>query len=128
MNKKSKKPSGNFHITRVVVAIVLLAILFLVPLIKVDGHPFMLLDILGRKFILFGVSFGPHDFHLFVLAIIGAIISIFLFTVVYGRIFCGWLCPQTIFMEMLFRKVEYWIEGDANKQRALNKPDRVASQ
>jgi len=116
-----KKPSGIFHRARVVVAIILLAILFLVPLIKVDGHPLMLLDILGRKFILFGIAFGPHDFHLFVLAIIGAIISIFLFTVVYGRIFCGWLCPQTIFMEMLFRKVEYLIEGDANKQKALNK-------
>ncbi len=116
-----KKPKGKFHRARVVVAIILLAILFLVPLIKVDGHPFMLLDILGRKFILFGVVFGPQDFHLFVLSIIGLIISVFLFTVVYGRIFCGWICPQTIFMEMLFRKVEYWIEGDANKQRALNK-------
>ncbi len=116
-----KKPKGKFHRLRVVVAVALLAILFLVPLIKVDGHPFMLLDILNRKFILFGIAFGPHDFHLFVLAIIGGIISIFLFTVVYGRIFCGWLCPQTIFMEMMFRKVEYWIEGDANKQRALNK-------
>lgn len=116
-----KKPSGKFHKLRIIVAIALLTVLFLVPLIKVDGHPFMLLDILSRKFILFGVAFGPHDFHLFVLAIIGLIISIFLFTVVYGRIFCGWICPQTIFMEMLFRKVEYWIEGDANKQRALNK-------
>ncbi|MCB0742713.1 MAG: cytochrome c oxidase accessory protein CcoG, partial [Ignavibacteriae bacterium] len=116
-----KKPGGKFHNYRVIVAIALLAILFLVPLIKVNGHPFMLLDILGRKFILFGVSFGPQDFHLFVLAIIGMIISVFLFTVVYGRIFCGWICPQTIFMEMLFRKVEYLIEGDASKQRALNK-------
>jgi cytochrome c oxidase accessory protein FixG len=116
-----KKPSGKFHRLRIITSIVLLAILFLVPLIKVNGHPFMLLDILGRKFILFGISFGPHDFHLFVLTIIGLIISIFLFTVVYGRIFCGWICPQTIFMEMLFRKVEYWIEGDANKQRALKR-------
>ena len=116
-----KKPKGKFYRYRTIVATILLAILFLVPFIKVNGHPFMLLDILGRKFVLFGTSFGPHDFHLFVLAIIGGIISIFLFTVVYGRIFCGWLCPQTIFMEMLFRKVEYLIEGDANKQKALDK-------
>jgi len=116
-----KKPKGKFYRLRTIVAVILLAILFLVPFIKIHGHPLMLLDILGRKFILFGVSFGPHDFHLFVLAIIGGIISIFLFTVVYGRIFCGWLCPQTIFMEMLFRKVEYLIEGDANKQKALDK-------
>jgi len=116
-----KKPSGKFHRYRVVAAIILLAILFFVPLIKINGHPLMLLDILGRKFILFGMPFGPQDFYLFVLSIIGLIISVFLFTVVYGRIFCGWICPQTIFMEMLFRKVEYLIEGNANKQRALNK-------
>ncbi|MBK7105298.1 MAG: cytochrome c oxidase accessory protein CcoG [Ignavibacteriae bacterium] len=116
-----KKPSGKFHNYRIIAAILLLAVLFLVPLIKVNGHPLMLLDILGRKFILFGIAFGPHDFHLFVLTIIGLIISVFLFTVVYGRIFCGWICPQTIFMEMVFRKVEYLIEGDANKQKALNK-------
>ena len=116
-----KKPKGKFYRLRTIVAVILLAILFLVPFIKINGHPLMLLDILGRKFILFGVPFGPHDFHLFVLAIIGGIISIFLFTVVYGRIFCGWICPQTIFMEMLFRKVEYLIEGDANKQKALDK-------
>jgi len=116
-----KKPSGKIHRYRVIASIILLAILFFVPLIKVNGHPFILLDVLDRKFILFGISFGPHDFHLFVLTIIGLIISVFLFTVVFGRIFCGWICPQTIFMEMLFRKVEYWIEGDANKQRALNK-------
>jgi cytochrome c oxidase accessory protein FixG len=116
-----KKPSGKFHRYRVIVAITLLSILFFVPLIKVHGHPLMLLDILNRKFILFGASFGPQDFHLFVLSIIGLIISVFLFTVVYGRIFCGWMCPQTIFMEMVFRKIEYLIEGDANKQRSLNK-------
>lgn len=116
-----KKPSGNYHRLRVIVATILLAVLFLVPLIKVNGHPLMLLDLLNRKFLLFGIPFGPHDFHLFVLTIIGGIISIFLFTVVYGRLFCGWVCPQTIFMEMVFRKVEYWVEGDANKQRALNK-------
>lgn len=116
-----KKPGGRFHRLRVVAAVFLLAVLFLVPLIEVNGHPFMLLDILGRRFILFGVAFGPHDFHLFVLTIIGLIISVFLFTVVWGRLFCGWVCPQTIFMEMVFRKVEYWIEGNANQQRALNK-------
>lgn len=116
-----KKPKGKFHRYRIVVAIILLAVLFFVPLIKVNGHPLMLFDILNRKFIILGAAFGPHDFHLFVLTIIGLIISVFLFTVVYGRIFCGWLCPQTIFMEMVFRKIEYLIEGDANRQRVLNK-------
>lgn len=116
-----KRPFGKLHNYRKFVSIILLAVLFLVPFIKVNGHPYMLLDLLNRKFILFGIAFGPHDFHLFVLTIIGFIISIFLFTVVYGRIFCGWVCPQTIFMEMVFRKIEYFIEGNSNKQRALNK-------
>ena len=116
-----KKPKGRFHNARLIVAYLLLAILFGVPFIKVNGHPLMLFDILGRKFILFGIAFGPQDFHLIVLTIISLVVFVFLFTVVFGRLWCGWTCPQTIFMEMLFRKIEYFIEGDANKQRALNK-------
>ncbi len=116
-----KKPFGKFYNARNYVTLFLLAFLFLAPFIKVNGHPFILLNILERKFIIFGIVFGPQDFHLFVLAMISVIVSIFLFTVVYGRIFCGWVCPQTIFMEMVFRKIEYWIEGDASKQKALDK-------
>ncbi len=74
---------------------------------------------LERRFILFGLSFSPQDFHLFAILMITAVVFIALFTVVFGRIFCGWVCPQTIFMEMVFRKIEYWVEGDANAQRRL---------
>jgi cytochrome c oxidase accessory protein FixG len=115
-----KKPSGKFYNARTIVSVFLLLFLFGAPFIKIDGHPFIILNVLERKFILFGIPFGPHDLHLFALSMIAVIVSIFLFTVVYGRLFCGWICPQTIFMEMVFRKVEYWIEGDANKQRTLN--------
>ena len=114
-----KKPSGRFYNARTIFSIVLLLILFVTPFIKVNGHPFMLFDILNRNFILFGMAFGPHDFHLFVLAMITTIIFIFLFTAVFGRVFCGWACPQTIFMEMVFRKIEYWIEGDFREQKKL---------
>lgn len=116
-----KKPKGKFYNARNIVTIVLLAILFGMPFLKLNGHPFMLFDVINRQFILFGIPFGPHDFHLFGIAMITLFVSLFLFTVVYGRIFCGWICPQTIFMEMVFRKIEYWIEGDAHKQRALDK-------
>lgn len=116
-----KKPSGKFYNARTLVSIFLLVFLFGVPFIKIDGHPFIILNVIERKFILFGIPFGPHDLHLFALTMIAFIVSIFLFTVVYGRLFCGWICPQTIFMEMVFRKIEYWIEGDASKQRILNK-------
>ena len=115
-----KKPSGKFYNARTIVSFFLLAFLVVVPFIKVNGHQFLLFDFLNRNFILFGIPFGPHDFHLFVLAMISIIVFIILFTVVFGRIFCGWACPQTIFMEMVFRKIEYWIEGDARDQRKLD--------
>ena len=116
-----KKPSGRYYQARTYVSWFLLAFLFLVPFIKVNGEPLLLFNILERRFILFGILFTPQDFHLFVLAMLTLIIFIVLFTVVFGRLFCGWVCPQTIFMEMVYRKIEYWIEGDANAQRRLNK-------
>ena len=102
-----KKPSGKFYNARTIVSIILLAFLFGAPFIKINGHPFIILNVIERKFILFGIPFGPHDLHLFALTMIAFIVSIFLFTVIFGRLFCGWICPQTIFMEMVFRKIEY---------------------
>lgn len=80
-----------------------------------------MINVLERKFILFGTIFWPQDFFIFGLGLLIFIVFIALFTVIFGRVFCGWACPQTIFMEMLFRKVEYWIDGDANYQKALKK-------
>jgi cytochrome c oxidase accessory protein FixG len=91
------------------------------PFIKVNGEPLMLFNVLEGKFIVFGIIFTAQDMHLFALAMVTLMVFIVLFTVVFGRIFCGWICPQTIFMEMVFRKIEYWIEGDANQQRKLDK-------
>ncbi|MCB0567110.1 MAG: 4Fe-4S binding protein [Phaeodactylibacter sp.] len=116
-----KKPKGPYTNARTYLSWVLLAFLFGMPFIKVNGDPILLFNILERKFILFGITFMPQDFHLFVLAMLTFIIFIVLFTVVWGRLFCGWVCPQTIFMEMVFRKIEYAIEGDANAQRRLDK-------
>lgn len=116
-----KKPSGFFYKWRTYVSWGLLAVLFILPFIKVNGDPLILLDILDRHFIIFGVHFAPQDFNLFVLAMLTSMVFIVFFTVIYGRLFCGWVCPQTIFMEMVFRKIEYWIDGDANAQRKLAK-------
>ncbi|HLP14860.1 MAG TPA: cytochrome c oxidase accessory protein CcoG [Bacteroidota bacterium] len=115
-----KKPSGRFTTARTMLSVVLLAILFVTPFVRVGGHPFMLLNIVDRKFILFGAAFGPHDFYLLGLSMIAVIVFIFLFTAVFGRIFCGWICPQTVLMEMVFRRIDYWIEGDQKAQRLLN--------
>ena len=115
-----KKPKGRYYNARTIVSVVLLALLFGIPFIKVHGDPLLLFNIIERKFILFGIVFTPQDLHLFALAMITLMVFVVLFTVVFGRLFCGWVCPQTIFMEMVFRKIEYWIEGDANQQRKLN--------
>jgi len=116
-----KKPSGTHYGWRVLVSIILLTLLFAAPFIKLNGHPLVLLNIFERKFILFGHVFWPQDFFLLAISAITFFVFIILFTVAFGRIWCGWACPQTLFMEMVFRKIEYWIEGDANDQRKLDK-------
>jgi cytochrome c oxidase accessory protein FixG len=115
-----KKPTGKFHNKRVVVSIILLTLLFLAPHIKIAGEPMILFNILERKFVFFGQIFWPQDLYIFAFTMIIAIVFVILFTVIFGRIFCGWICPQTIFMEMVFRKIEYWIEGDWTHQKKLN--------
>lgn len=115
-----KKPSGRFYKYRTVLSWFLLGFLFLGPFIKINGNPLILLNVLERKFILFGLVFWPQDFYLFFLAMISLIVFIVIFTAIWGRLFCGWVCPQTIFMEMLFRKIEYAIEGDSTSQRKLS--------
>ena len=116
-----KKPAGPLTSARGVVSFLLLAFLFLAPFIRINGQPLLLFDILERRFVIFGLVFWPQDFYLFVLATLALIVFIVLFTVVFGRVWCGWACPQTIFMEMVFRKIEYWIEGDARSQIELNR-------
>ncbi|MCB0726959.1 MAG: cytochrome c oxidase accessory protein CcoG [Ignavibacteriae bacterium] len=116
-----KKPKGKLYNARTIVSIILLAILFGVPFLRSDGHPVMLFDILNRKIILFGTFFTPSDYYLFGLIMISAFVLLFLVTAVFGRVFCGWVCPQTIFLEMVFRKIEYFIEGDYTRQMELNK-------
>jgi len=114
-----KKPRGALYNKRTIASIVYLIIFFTLPLIKVNGEPLIMLNVLKRKFIIFGQIFGPQDFFIFALGMITFIVFIILFTVVFGRVFCGWACPQTIFMEMVFRKIEYWIDGDFKKQQQL---------
>lgn len=115
-----KKPKGRFYNMRSVFSLALLAFMFGMPLVKVGGHPFMLFNIIERKFIFFGMVFGPHDFFILALGFIAFIVSIILFTAVFGRVFCGWACPQTVFLEMVFRRIEFWIEGDYLRQKLLN--------
>ncbi|MFB9057489.1 cytochrome c oxidase accessory protein CcoG [Mariniflexile ostreae] len=114
-----KKPNGKFYKYRKWVSYVLLAFLLIAPFVKINGNQFLMFNVLERRFNIFGFPFWPQDFHLFVISMLIGVVFITLFTVAFGRIFCGWICPQTIFMEMVFRRIEYWIEGDRGKQMRL---------
>ncbi|RVU26575.1 cytochrome c oxidase accessory protein CcoG [Sandaracinomonas limnophila] len=110
---------GKLYKARTVFSWVLLILLFGLPWLQYQGHPLFMFNVIERQFIFFGVPFFPQDFHLVALGLVSFLIFISLFTVLFGRIWCGWACPQTIFMEMLFRKIEYLIEGDDKAQRRL---------
>ncbi|MEP1855037.1 cytochrome c oxidase accessory protein CcoG, partial [Nonlabens ulvanivorans] len=116
-----KKPTGKFYDYRKWVSYGLLAFLLAAPFIKINGNQFIMMNVLERRFNIFGFPFWPQDFHLFVIMMIIGVVFVIFFTVAFGRIFCGWMCPQTIFMEMVFRRIEYWIEGDRGKQIRLDK-------
>lgn len=114
------QPKGKWYTTRGIIAAFYLIIFFTLPLIKLNGLPFFMINIIKGKFIIFGKIFWPQDFFIFAIAMITFIVFIVLFTVVFGRLFCGWACPQTIFMEFVFRKIEWWIEGSPSQQKAAN--------
>ncbi len=114
-----KKPKGRLFNLRTWFSIVYLLIFFTLPFIKVNDAPLFLFNVLERKFIFFGMIFWPQDFFIFAIGFLTFMVFIILFTVVFGRVFCGWACPQTIFMEMVFRKIEYWIDGDSYQQKQL---------
>ena len=118
-----KKPSGKLYEYRKYVSYVLLTFLIASPFVKINGNQFLMFNILERRFNIFGFPFYPQDFHLFVISMIIGVVFIALFTVAFGRIFCGWMCPQTIFLEMVFRRIEYWIDGDRGAQIRLDRQE-----
>ncbi|MES1215436.1 MAG: cytochrome c oxidase accessory protein CcoG [Bacteroidota bacterium] len=119
----AQKPKGKFYNIRSWVSWGFFALFFTLPFIKMNGRPLFLFNIPNAKFIIFGKIFWPQDFFIFGVTMLTFIVFVVLFTAAFGRLFCGWVCPQTIFMEMLFRKVEYLIEGDAAQQKLLRKSE-----
>jgi len=115
----AQKPKGKFYSIRSYVSWIFFVLFVSLPFIHIGGRPLFLFNIVKAKFIIFGKVFWPQDFFIFGIIMITFIVFIILFTAAFGRLFCGWVCPQTIFMEMLFRKLEYLIEGDAAKQKLL---------
>ena len=116
-----KIPVGKFYDRRKLVSYGLLIFLLSAPFIKINGNQFLMFNVMERKFNIFSFPFWPQDFHLFVISMIIGVVGLALFTVAFGRIFCGWFCPQTIFMEMVFRRIEFMIDGDRGAQMRLAK-------
>jgi cytochrome c oxidase accessory protein FixG len=111
---------GRFYKWRSRLSYVYLILFFTGPFLRINGQPLLLLNFMDRQFVLLGQVFWPQDIFLFMLASLVFLVFVVVFTIAFGRIFCGWICPQTIFMEMVFRKIEIWIEGDANKRKKLD--------
>jgi cytochrome c oxidase accessory protein FixG len=116
----AKKPAGKWYTRRTIFSWLMLLFFVGVPFIRINGHPLILLDIASRKFIIFGAIFWAQDTFILALLMLSFVLFIVLFTVTFGRLWCGWACPQTIFLEMVFRKIEYLIEGDYKKRYKLD--------
>ncbi len=114
-----RKVSGRFFRWRTWMSWVLLAVMVLGPFIKIAGEPLLMVNVVERKFVMLGQVFWPQDGIILAVGLLLFFTGIAIFTAVYGRLWCGWTCPQTVLMEMVFRKIEYAIEGDAHQQRAL---------
>lgn len=122
-----RKPKGKFTNWRKIVGYFLLLVLISLPLIKVNGEPFVMLNFIERKFIIFGAIFWPQDTFVLLLMTLSFLVFVLLFTTTFGRLFCGWACPQTIFLEIVFRPIEFLIDGDGHAQRKLKEAPWTAS-
>lgn len=116
------KPShGQWWRRRRVVAYSLMAVFFAVPHVRVLGKPLFLMDLPRRQFTLFTYTFLPTDTLLFMLVMATGVLGIFLVTAFFGRAWCGWACPQTIYLEFLFRPIGRWFDGGYTGSRTLDK-------
>jgi len=116
-----KKPKGRYYLTRLYFSFVLIVVMFAGPFVKIQGNPLLMINIVERKFSVLGVIFWPQDNLIFAFGALMFLTGIAVFTAAFGRLWCGWTCPQTVMMEMFFRRLEYFIEGDAHAQRELDK-------
>jgi cytochrome c oxidase accessory protein FixG len=111
---------GFFRSFRNILNIVLITFFLMLPWIRIGGRPAILLNLPERKFAILGIQFWAHDAPMLFFVIAGAVLTIFFITAVWGRIWCGYACPQTVFVDGVFRKIERWIEGDSIARRKLD--------
>ena len=121
---RPKPAHGWYARARSIVAYSLMVVFVLIPHLRMGGKPLILLDLPRRHFTLFGTTFLPTDTLLLMLLLASIIIAVFLLTALFGRVWCGWACPQTVYMEFLFRPIERWVEGGRSGSLALDKERR----
>lgn len=112
---------GHYKRWRNVIHSVLMAAFLLLPWIKINGHQAVLLNIAERRFSIFGLAFWAHDAPMLWFVFLSVFFAISLITAVWGRLWCGWACPETVFVESLYRRLERWIEGNHIQRRSLEK-------
>lgn len=108
---RPKRAKGRFENRRRLVAYVLIAMFTVTPFIKVDGTPLFQFDVANRRFTFFATTFNADETLLLALLVLSIFIGIFLITALLGRVWCGWGCPQTVYMEFLYRPIERLIDG-----------------
>ena len=112
--------AGYWRHRRTVVQIILIFIFLFTPWIKINGHPVILIDILGGQFSFFGMTFWAHDSPILFFIFATVLLTLIVATVLFGRVWCGWACPQTVFIEGVFRRVEQWVEGNHYQRKKLD--------
>ena len=115
-----RQVTGPFARLRVVAVWLLLGLFYLLPWIQINGKQAILFDLPARKFYIFGLTFWPQDFIYLALLLITAGLSLFFFTALAGRLWCGFACPQTVWTEV-FMWIERWVEGDRSRRMKLDK-------
>ena len=111
---------GRFLAARRICALVLLALYILLPWIPVNGHPALFLDVAAGRYHVLGATFLTQDLWLLFFVLSGFGFGLIYATALFGRLWCGWACPYTVFLEHVFRRIERWIEGDAAARKRLD--------
>jgi cytochrome c oxidase accessory protein FixG len=111
---------GRFHSMRRIVFLALIGLWVALPWIPVGGHPALFVDVDRRTLYLFGATFNAQDTWLLFFLMTGVGFSLLYATTLLGRAWCGWACPQTVFLEGVYRRVERWIEGPRDRRVRRN--------
>ncbi len=122
---RPKLARGRFLNRRRVVGYTLIVLFLILPFVYVGKHPAILLDVSARKFHLFGATFLPTDSALLMLLMLSIFLTVFWLTALVGRVWCGWGCPQTVYMELIFRPIETFFEGSLGQQRKMDQAKRI---